>query len=76
MFQLSLRCLKVHSTTTSATGEWEERSMTDTVALRILYCDRQMRTHAKSSITVCSTGQSVNHLHHRGGEDIVHCSIL
>ena len=28
----------------------------------------RFRTHAQSSNTACSTGQSVNHLHHRGDE--------
>ena len=40
-----LTCLKVHSTTTQTTRECEERSVTDTVALRLLYSDREMRTH-------------------------------
>ena len=31
-----------------------------------------MQTHAQFSITACSTGQSVDHLHNRGDENLAH----
>ena len=57
---------------TQTTRKCEEPSLTDTVALMLLYWDRQCEPmHRLASLQAPHAGQSVNHLHHRGDEQVV-----